>query len=97
MVAAPALRQRLIAVSLQALNPFSPVHSGLGSNGEVSSEVDQDHALLAEEVIVEVRLQQGQGFIVSRSPMCWEFRNGYFILEVILGAVIFSLIQIQYV
>jgi hypothetical protein len=63
MVAAPALRQRLIAVSLQALNPFSPVHSGLGSNGEVSSEVDQDHALLAEEVIVEVRLQQGQGFI----------------------------------
>jgi hypothetical protein len=62
MVAAPALRQRSIAVLLQAPNPFSPVRNGLGSNEDVSGEVDQVRALLAEEVIVEVRLHQGQGF-----------------------------------
>lgn len=50
-------------VLLQAVNPSSPMRSGLGSNGEVSGEVDQVHALREEEVIVEVRLYQGQGFI----------------------------------
>jgi hypothetical protein len=39
------------------------VRSGLGSNGKVTSEVDQVRALREEEVIVEVRLHQGQGFI----------------------------------
>jgi hypothetical protein len=39
------------------------MRSGLGSNGEVSGEVDQVHALREEEVVVEVRLYQGQGFI----------------------------------
>ena len=51
MVAALVLRQRLIAVPLQALNPSGPVCSGLDSNGEVSGEVDQVCALLAKVVV----------------------------------------------
>jgi hypothetical protein len=50
-------------VLLQALNPSGPVRSGLGSNGKVSDEVDQVRALMEEEVVVKVRLHQGQGFI----------------------------------
>jgi hypothetical protein len=50
-------------VLLQALNPSSSVCRGLGSNGEVFGEVDQIRALWEEEVIVEVWLHRGQGFI----------------------------------
>jgi hypothetical protein len=39
------------------------MRSGLGSNGEVSGEVDQVHALREEEVVVEVRLCNTPGVI----------------------------------
>lgn len=56
-----------VAVPLQPLN--HRVCSGFGSNGEVSGEVDQVRAP-REEVLVEVRLHQGQGLIGTLLSSC---------------------------
>jgi len=46
-----------------------PASGGIGSNGEVSGEVDQVRAL-REEVVVAVHLHQFQGFIGTLLMFC---------------------------